>query len=89
MRLIDADALKQKLIINFSKKLEAQAIYQHLIDIVDDAPTVKTYCYYCGQKENGRKVNDTVKIEVTEHHTFAKPDDVEDLDFPNASSEDK
>ena len=30
-----------------------------------------------------------VKIEITEHHTFAKPDDVEDLDFPGVSSEDK
>ena len=30
-----------------------------------------------------------VKIEVTEHHTFAVPDDVEDLDFPSVSSEDK
>lgn len=31
----------------------------------------------------------TVKVEITEHHTFAKPDDVEDLDFPGVSSEDK
>ena len=30
-----------------------------------------------------------IKIEVIENHTFAKPDDVEDLDFPNVSSEDK
>ena len=29
------------------------------------------------------------EIEVTEHHTFAKPDDVSDLDFPGVSSEDK
>ena len=35
------------------------------------------------------KGNDTVKIEVTEHHTFAKPDDVSDLDFPGVSSENK
>ena len=35
------------------------------------------------------KGNDTVKVEITEHHTFAKPDDVEDLDFPGVSSEDK
>lgn len=31
----------------------------------------------------------TINVEVTEHHTFAKPDDVEDLDFPNTGSEDK
>ena len=30
-----------------------------------------------------------VKIEVTEHHTFAKPDDVSNIDFPSTSSEDK
>ena len=35
------------------------------------------------------KGNNAVKIEVTEHHTFAKPDDVSDLDFPGISSEDK
>lgn len=30
------------------------------------------------------------EIEITEHHTFAKPDDVSDIDFPNSkSSEDK
>lgn len=35
------------------------------------------------------KGNDTVKVEVTEVHTFAKPDDVSDIDFPSVSSEDK
>ena len=40
VRLIDANALKNKLIMNFSKKPEAQYIYQHLIDIVDDSPTI-------------------------------------------------
>ena len=36
------------------------------------------------------KVLDTkiTEIEITEHHTFANPDDVSDLDFPNSSSED-
>jgi len=41
VRLIDANALKDKLMINFSKKPEAQVIYRHLIDIVDDCPTVE------------------------------------------------
>ena len=27
------------------------------------------------------KGNDTIKIEITEHHTFAKPDDVSDIKF--------
>lgn len=40
--LISRSALKNKLIINFSKKPEAQAIYQHLIDIVEDMPTENT-----------------------------------------------
>ena len=37
------------------------------------------------------KILDTkiTEIEVTEHHTFAKPDDVSGLDFPGVSSEDK
>ena len=30
-----------------------------------------------------------ITIDITEHHTFAKPDDVSDLDFPGVSSEDK
>ena len=64
--------------------------YNFVIKAIDEAPAVKTYCYFCGQTEHGKVINDTVKIEITEHHTFAKPDDVEDLDFPNSkSSEDK
>lgn len=37
------------------------------------------------------KILDTkiTEIEITEHHTFAKPDDVSDIDFPSVSSEDK
>lgn len=30
-----------------------------------------------------------VKIEVIEHHTFAKPEEVNNIDFPNSSSENK
>lgn len=30
-----------------------------------------------------------VKIEVIEKHTFAKPEEVNDIDFPNSSSENK
>ena len=37
--LISRSKLKDKLKINFSRKPEAQEIYQHLIDIVDDCPT--------------------------------------------------
>ena len=53
MRLIDADNLKFKFEINFSKKPEAQAIYQHLIDIVDDCPTVAVDCSHCDGYEAG------------------------------------
>ena len=41
--LINRSKLKDKLKINFSRKPEAQAIYQHLIDIVDDCPTVEPF----------------------------------------------
>lgn len=36
------------------------------------------------------KVLDTkiTEIEITEHYTFAKPEEVNNLDFPNSSSED-
>ena len=53
MRFIDADKLKYKFEINFSKKPEAQAIYQHLIDIVDDCPTVAVNCKDCDGYEAG------------------------------------
>ena len=86
MRLIDADELLNTIERSYLTKGE-----KRLFSIkVRHAPTVKTYCYYCGQTEHGKDVNNTVKVEITEHHTFAKPDDVEDLDFPNSeSSEDK
>ena len=35
------------------------------------------------------KGNANILIEVTERHIFAKPDDVNKIDFPNASSENK
>lgn len=55
--LISRSKLKERLIINFSNKPEAQAIYQHLIDIVDDCPTVHTEdcegCPYCPNSDSG------------------------------------
>ena len=54
MRLGDLDALKTKIEINFSRKPEAQAIYKHLIDIIEDAPTVcgnnSKWCESCVSK---------------------------------------
>lgn len=47
MRLIDADALKEK-----SYRTEF-AIPVVDVEDIDNAPTVKTYCYFCGQKEHG------------------------------------
>ena len=35
------------------------------------------------------KGNDIVRVEVTEVHTFAKPNDVSSIDFPGTSREDK
>ena len=49
MRLIDADALKETLFIKFGNQLP-----NGLIDEIDNAPTVKTYCYFCGQTEHGK-----------------------------------
>lgn len=58
MRLIDANALKEAL--NFvydcayidSKSKEG--IVSDIIAEIDNAPTVKTYCYFCGQTEHGQ-----------------------------------
>ena len=27
---------------------------QHIMNMIDNAPTVKTYCYFCGQTEHGQ-----------------------------------
>ena len=35
------------------------------------------------------KGNAILRVEITEVRTFAKPDDVSDIDFPGVSSEDK
>ena len=54
------------------------------MNMIDNAPTV--------YKPSDNDITDfypKIMVEVTEHHTFAKPDDVEDLDFPGVSSEDK
>ena len=48
MRLIDADALKEE--VN-KKKIVGRF---NTIMLIDNAPTVKTYCYFCGQTEHGQ-----------------------------------
>lgn len=50
MRLIDANALKKK----FPKN--DMCDYEEFCEFIDNAPTVKTYCYFCGQKEHGAKM---------------------------------
>lgn len=40
-------------------------------------------------EETAKLIEDHITIEVEEHHTFAKPEEVNKLDFPNSSSEDK
>ena len=50
---------------------------------------VKECLCTCKWWDEEYKGSHAVKIEITEHHTFAKPDDVSDLDFPGVSSEDK
>lgn len=49
MRLGDLDALKENLFIKFGNQLP-----NGLLDEIDNAPTVKTYCYFCGQTEHGQ-----------------------------------
>ena len=49
MRLGDFDALKETLFIKFGNQLP-----NGLLDEIDNAPTVKTYCYFCGQTEHGK-----------------------------------
>lgn len=68
---------RNKLIENLPQPIgEKEAKYYiKVVKEIDNAPTVKTYCYFCGQTEH------MTKIEVTEHHTFAKPDDVSDIKF--------
>ena len=95
MRMIDADELK-KTIINICGNCsniireykegipDGNCAIQHIMNMIDNAPTV--------YKPSDNDITDfypKIMVEVTEHHTFAKPDDVEDLDFPGVSSEDK
>lgn len=71
--------------------------YQEVFGLIPDTSNCPTEdCSFCPNRCNSYvwwneeyKGNDTVKVEITEVHTFAKPDDVADLDFPGVSSEDK
>lgn len=51
MRLIDADALLEHLNKNW---------YGDVTEEIKRAPTIKTYCYFCGQAEHGIKTRPTV-----------------------------
>ena len=58
MRLGDLDALKEVFsdwhnwhtVIGYGKVV----FLDKLFEIIDNAPTVKTYCYFCGQTEHGQ-----------------------------------
>ena len=49
MRLGDLDALKESLFIKFGNQLSNDILKE-----IDNAPTVKTYCYFCGQTKHGQ-----------------------------------
>lgn len=50
MRLGDLDALKEEV-----KTLFCPDGYKiMMLERIDNAPTVKTYCYFCGQTEHGQ-----------------------------------
>lgn len=55
MRLIDADELKKCAI---PCEIHNGALTDMCVPLyqVDNAPTVKPYCYFCGQKEHGQTV---------------------------------
>ena len=58
MRLIDANALKEDLEKWFPKftleGIEPKTLFNQILHDIDNAPTVKTYCYFCGQTEHGK-----------------------------------
>ena len=56
-------------------------LYQDAADIDRDFRAVSQYVL--------SNIKDLKLVEVIEHHTFAKPDDVSQIDFPGASREDK
>ena len=51
--LISREALK-KAIHNSNLSGNREWLLMDLDDIIDNAPTVKTYCYFCGQTEHGQ-----------------------------------
>lgn len=55
MRLIDADALKEAL-TNTQTRIKYKGVFtvDDVREFIDNAPTVKTYCYFCGQTEHGQ-----------------------------------
>lgn len=57
VRLIDANALKEDLEKWFPKftleGIEPKTLFNQILHDIDNAPTVKTYCYFCGQTEHG------------------------------------
>lgn len=61
--------------------------YPDLIDdkkitlIIHELEVAIEALYYCSKE--------CILIEVTEHHTFAVPENVDNIDFPNSSSENK
>ena len=56
--LISREALKKALHNFFDGKVidEPTYILRDVLCHIDNAPTVKPYCYFCGQKEHGQTV---------------------------------
>lgn len=55
IRLIDANALKEAL-TNTQTSLKYMGVFtvDDIKEFIDKAPTIKTYCYFCGQTEHGQ-----------------------------------
>ena len=53
MRLIDADELKET-VFSKSDTMEDTWDTAGVLNLINNAQTVKTYCYFCGQTEHGQ-----------------------------------
>lgn len=57
VRLIDANGviadLKKYYPDSALEGIDPKTLFKQILHDIDNAPTVKTYCYYCGQTERG------------------------------------
>ena len=58
VRLIDANGiiadLKKYYPDSALEGIDSKTLFKQILHDISNAPTVKTYCYYCGQTEHGK-----------------------------------